>query len=787
MGEARSLRSWFGRVGIFSRPPRRGRHRPVAGRGLRVEALEHRNLLAVTTAWNSATQELAIDGDDTANNIVVSAEVVSGVAYPIVREHGVVVWRGSTQSPPVTAAEVSTIVVTPGKKNDKVDLSAVALSSGFTGMASTLPVTVALGADGGEGNDTIIGSQFADYIDGGKGNDYIDGQGGDDVIYGGDGAEGSDDVMFGGAGNDTIYGGAGNDVIDGGLGDDVIYGGDGDDIIDGGLGDDVIYGGDGNDLIFGGEGNDELWGEEGDDALFGGGGDDVIYGGDGNDNLFGDGGDDTLYGGAGDDRYVFRFYPGDASQLGAAVLTRVGSSYQVASGFTWDLGSDTIVELVDGGNDTLDYSDYRGSYVPPSLPANVENLIDPPSAFSTSVQGMAIDATSNPNAIIFTTIGGAGHAVGIFVDFDRNGLFDPEIDVLVGSQETGLEVEGSELSQGISHRIEVDRTQMPIWTMGGGGFFAVSLDEEGEPIGTARAGFVPIVIVVPGTAINDAVFQRQDNSFINGAVWGNAGRADWGPPWFAQFAAPPLGAPPSSVSVLGGGVAAPETLYFPSQFGELGVADASAIATYNGLATDLRQSAFNVSGLIQAGLNTSAASNISTVADTPVFTQANAWGTIAGSHSWIVEERFEGDPTPETIDVLFDLQSISEYAFVGTPPAPTGLATSIGNGLDSFAFTLFVDGVEIIRLNRNNNAAAGNQAFLWLMGVPIDLSGFPDPFVRPIVRMPLALGSEVVVTYNMQAQIGGFAFARGSQNGEASSTGVMGALFHFQALILGTS
>ena len=46
----------------------------------------------------------------------------------------------------------------------------------------------------------------------------------------------------GGKGDDVLVGGAGDDSIDGGKGDDILVGGAGDDIIDGGKGDDVIYG-----------------------------------------------------------------------------------------------------------------------------------------------------------------------------------------------------------------------------------------------------------------------------------------------------------------------------------------------------------------------------------------------------------------------------------------------------------------------------------------------------------------------------------------------------------------
>ncbi|QVK24287.1 type I secretion C-terminal target domain-containing protein [Shewanella dokdonensis] len=66
---------------------------------------------------------------------------------------------------------------------------------------------------------------LADTLYGGDGNDIIYGQGGDDIISGGSG----NDILFGGTGNDTIDGGNGNDVIYGGLGDDTLTGGNGQD------------------------------------------------------------------------------------------------------------------------------------------------------------------------------------------------------------------------------------------------------------------------------------------------------------------------------------------------------------------------------------------------------------------------------------------------------------------------------------------------------------------------------------------------------------------------------
>ncbi len=169
------------------------------------------------------------------------------------------------------------------------------------------------GADtlyGGAGNDTIYGdpkdAMGEDLIYGGDGNDLIYGGGSADILHG----DAGNDTIYGGNGNDTIYGGDGADVLhgeggadrlEGGAGDDKLYGGDGNDTLYGGNDQDLLYGGMGDDTLYGGAGQDTLYGEGGNDVLYGGGGNDVLDGGLGNDRLYGDGGDDILKGDGGND------------------------------------------------------------------------------------------------------------------------------------------------------------------------------------------------------------------------------------------------------------------------------------------------------------------------------------------------------------------------------------------------------------------------------------------------------------------------------------------------------
>jgi len=80
-----------------------------------------------------------------------------------------------------------------------------------------------------------------------------------------------------GAPNQTVdYGAEGlNDTIDGGAGDDFLFGMFGDDTILGGEGDDVISGGSGNDSLSGNAGNDTFGMDDGDDTISGGTGNDT--------------------------------------------------------------------------------------------------------------------------------------------------------------------------------------------------------------------------------------------------------------------------------------------------------------------------------------------------------------------------------------------------------------------------------------------------------------------------------------------------------------------------------
>lgn len=90
------------------------------------------------------------------------------------------------------------------------------------------------------------------------------------------GTPGGETIAGGGDQFQIVYAGAGNDTVNGTGKDDILYAGSGDDTIKGNDGSDTIYGGSGNDTINANNGNDTITGGFGADKLTGSNGDDVF-------------------------------------------------------------------------------------------------------------------------------------------------------------------------------------------------------------------------------------------------------------------------------------------------------------------------------------------------------------------------------------------------------------------------------------------------------------------------------------------------------------------------------
>ncbi|MBV1864830.1 MAG: Hint domain-containing protein, partial [Rhodobacteraceae bacterium] len=157
----------------------------------------------------------------------------------------------------------------------------------------------------------------------------------------------------------TIYGGDGNDKLFGNGGDDVFYGGSGVDSIEAGIGNDTVFGGDGDDRVNATYGDDVIDGGNGDDWLRGSFGNDTFYSGN-ND------GDDYEWGGYGDDTFIFYNNFGND--------TVDAENEDEVNGDTLDLSAitdDLTVDLSSGNNGNGNFSDgtYTATYI------DVENII----------------------------------------------------------------------------------------------------------------------------------------------------------------------------------------------------------------------------------------------------------------------------------------------------------------------------------------------------------------------------------------------------------------------------
>jgi Ca2+-binding RTX toxin-like protein len=225
--------------------------------------------------------------------------------------------------------------------NDRVTINALAGNdimdaTGLAAAAIQLTADGGLGDDillGGAGNDTLAGGDNDDVLLGGLGVDVLDGGLGENiVIQDGNNNVTSDSIVsiFGSAAIDniTISRDAAGNILSNGVpipGATVantalirVFGMGGNDVITlneasgalpaatlfGGAGLDSITGGSGADLIFGGIDNDTLLGRGGFDFLFGGAGNDTLAGGDADDQAFGE---------VGNDRFVWN--PGDDTDL----------------------------------------------------------------------------------------------------------------------------------------------------------------------------------------------------------------------------------------------------------------------------------------------------------------------------------------------------------------------------------------------------------------------------------------------------------------------------------------
>jgi Ca2+-binding RTX toxin-like protein len=204
---------------------------------------------------------------------------------------------------------------------------------------STAPAPPPPPAEPTNGADDLTASAANPVIWAGQGDDTLRGGDANDSLYAGQG----DDLVIGGTAANEVNGNQGQDTLVGrSRVGDFLMGGQGDDLIDltASAAHNRANGNLGDDLIRGGSGGDTLWGGQGDD---------VIVGGAGADWISGDRGENTVTGGAGADVF-HALAPGHTRVTdfnvaeGDRVQVDLGQAYEVRQ-----VGADTVVDLGHGG------------------------------------------------------------------------------------------------------------------------------------------------------------------------------------------------------------------------------------------------------------------------------------------------------------------------------------------------------------------------------------------------------------------------------------------------------
>ncbi|MDQ3993729.1 MAG: sulfatase-like hydrolase/transferase [Actinomycetota bacterium] len=135
------------------------------------------------------------------------------------------------------------------------------------------PPPILCTAEGGVGNDSIVGREAYDVVCAFDGHDTVRARGGNDRVR----AAAGNDAVHGALGRDRIAGGPGADVLWGGLDADVVWGGEGADVLYGDAASDRLIGGPGRDRIAAGLGADRLFVRDLDvDAVACGAGSDIV-------------------------------------------------------------------------------------------------------------------------------------------------------------------------------------------------------------------------------------------------------------------------------------------------------------------------------------------------------------------------------------------------------------------------------------------------------------------------------------------------------------------------------
>ena len=147
-------------------------------RQLRIELLETRKLLTVTSSWVAADSHLTVTSDGAGDTITISANASNEILV-----------NGSVVSTSALSTTVQRIDIAGGGGNDTIDVRGVTTANNFT---SALKDNVFITGD--DGNDTIHGSPFDDILQGNAGDDTIYGYDGGDFLDAGASFSGPTDI-----------------------------------------------------------------------------------------------------------------------------------------------------------------------------------------------------------------------------------------------------------------------------------------------------------------------------------------------------------------------------------------------------------------------------------------------------------------------------------------------------------------------------------------------------------------------------------------------------------------
>ncbi|WP_415405228.1 S8 family serine peptidase [Tateyamaria sp. SN3-11] len=343
----------------------------------------------------------------------------------------------------------------------------------------------------GDGQDTIIGDSFGNYLDAGRGNDSVSG----------------------GSAGESIYGRAGNDILDGGGGTNFVYGGDGNDtMIGGNIGDDNMYGQDGNDTfryISGVAGNAQEYAQ-------GGNGSDKIQ-------LFDTGTYDFTAGGTITGFNVFsieeiEFFANGNNQDKEIILS--DKEFQGGFAFATDLlidgnasgGSDDTIRIIMNHGNVMDMSmwQFQDWFGASEMDDNVDRIIVEGSSGNDTITGSSKDDEIDGGAGVDSIMGGDGS------DILRGGAGSGDIingglgnDIMF--QVNG---EGSDLFDGGSGSDTLDWSGMTIGT-----FFDFNADTYAYSLGGTARDFKNIEHVIGGSGSDTfiATFLGNGTSIDGGA------------------------------------------------------------------------------------------------------------------------------------------------------------------------------------------------------------------------------------------------------------------------------